>query len=289
MFTPRRSLIAALLMIVPACGATAKPAPPRPATCEAVAAAVAVQLHDDAFAALTKPAAAPDAFARSLAAQVGASCATDAWPLATRQCLVDATDDAGITGCAVTADQRAHLAAAIEPLADQHAIEALRDQVCACTTRACADEAIGAADRLSQHLGGKYPRPVDVPAPIWDALNATATCTNRIEGDGGSTADTSSNADDGTTDWAALRSGGSVGVRACDRFLVLQDRYFACDKVPQQAKDAMKQSMDQQEQAWSMLKDPGIPEEAKRAAGDGCRAGADALIQSAAVMGCSLL
>ena len=79
-----------------------------------------------------------------------------------------------------------------------------------------------------------------------------------------------------------------TGVPECDDFLVMQERYFDCDKVPAQAKDAMRQSMDQQEQAWSMLKDPNVPIEAKHAAADGCRQGTDALQQSATAMGCPI-
>ncbi|MCE9572669.1 MAG: hypothetical protein K8W52_05890 [Deltaproteobacteria bacterium] len=282
-------MIAAPLLAIAACGATAKPAPPRPSTCDAVAAAVAVQLHDEAFAALAKPAAAPDAFARSLASLVGTACTADAWPLATRQCLVDAADDAAIAACPLTAEQRTRLGTAITPLADQHAAETLRDRVCACTSRDCVQAAFRDVEPWGKHLDATYKGPDEVPAALRTAMTELAHCADRRSHDRRATAPRPRHhPDDGTTDWAALLPGGTLGVRACDRFLVLQERYIACDKVPPQARSVMRQSIEQQRQEWSMLERPDVSAEELAAAGDSCIAGTDALLESAEAMGCPL-
>jgi hypothetical protein len=81
---------------------------------------------------------------------------------------------------------------------------------------------------------------------------------------------------------------GDTGVAECDAYLHLIDTYVACDKIPQQAKDAVRQSTQQMKQGWAMLRDPNVPVEAKRAAADACRQAIDAVKQSASAMGCAL-
>lgn len=94
--------------------------------------------------------------------------------------------------------------------------------------------------------------------------------------------------DRGKVDWAKLHAGRATAVRACDRFLVMQDRYFRCAKLPQQAKAELQRAMDQQREAWEMLADPNVPAEATAAASDGCQQGIDALVDSAQVLGCPI-
>jgi len=72
------------------------------------------------------------------------------------------------------------------------------------------------------------------------------------------------------------------------RFPRVARTLLACDKIPAQAKDASKRSIEQQRRAWSKLQDPDVPVEARRAAASGCTQGIDALRQSADARGCSL-
>jgi hypothetical protein len=81
---------------------------------------------------------------------------------------------------------------------------------------------------------------------------------------------------------------GESGIPSCDAYLKTFEKYMACDKVPQQAKDASKQGIDAMKQSWAQFKDPNVPAEAKKAAGDACTQGEDAIKQSAQALGCTL-
>lgn len=80
---------------------------------------------------------------------------------------------------------------------------------------------------------------------------------------------------------------GSTGVPECDAFMAMATTYMACDKVPAEARDAMKQALSQTAQSFAMLRDPSVPPEARKAAADGCTQGTDALKQSMTAMGCT--
>jgi hypothetical protein len=80
----------------------------------------------------------------------------------------------------------------------------------------------------------------------------------------------------------------STTVAECDQYLALFERYMTCDKIPDQAKQASRQGIQQMEQAWAMLRDPSIAADAKQAAADACAQAVQALQQSASAMGCSL-
>lgn len=79
-----------------------------------------------------------------------------------------------------------------------------------------------------------------------------------------------------------------TGVPECDEYARTFDRYLACDKVPQQAKDASKANIDQMRQSWSGLKDPNVAPAAKASAGDACKQATAALQSSAKALGCTL-
>jgi hypothetical protein len=86
---------------------------------------------------------------------------------------------------------------------------------------------------------------------------------------------------------APAAAGEPSGVAECDAYAATFEKYMACDKVPQQAKDASKQGLDAMKQGWATLKDPNVPAESKKAAADACKAGEDALKQSATALGCT--
>ena len=72
---------------------------------------------------------------------------------------------------------------------------------------------------------------------------------------------------------------GGTGVPECDAYLRAVDRYLQCDKIPQEARDAMKDSIEQQREAFRA---------AGSAAADGCREASDAIKQTADAVGCPL-
>lgn len=79
-----------------------------------------------------------------------------------------------------------------------------------------------------------------------------------------------------------------TGVPECDEYARTFDRYLACDKVPQQAKDASKANIEQMRQSWSGLKDPNVAPAAKASAADACKQATAALQSSAKALGCTL-
>jgi len=79
-----------------------------------------------------------------------------------------------------------------------------------------------------------------------------------------------------------------TGIAECDEYARTFDRYLACDKVPQQAKDASKANIEQMRQSWSGLKDPNVPPATKTAAADACKQATATLQQSAKALGCAL-
>jgi hypothetical protein len=62
----------------------------------------------------------------------------------------------------------------------------------------------------------------------------------------------------------------------CQDYKAAIDKLSSCDKMPQQARDAMKQGFDTASAAWANL-----PADQKAALATGCKAGTDAVNQSA--------
>ena len=70
---------------------------------------------------------------------------------------------------------------------------------------------------------------------------------------------------------------GANGLPAeCDDYKAAIDKLASCDKMPQQARDALKNAYDQASAGWANL-----PAEAKANLATACKAGADAVMQSA--------
>jgi hypothetical protein len=89
-------------------------------------------------------------------------------------------------------------------------------------------------------------------------------------------------------DQAAAPAGDSSGIAECDAYLKTFEKYLACEKVPQQSKDASKQGLEAMKSSWAQLKDPNVPAETKKAAADACKTGEDGLKQSATALGCTI-
>jgi hypothetical protein len=76
----------------------------------------------------------------------------------------------------------------------------------------------------------------------------------------------------------------STGLPHCDSLIAMYDRLAACNTIPQEARDAMKQGLDSMKQAWGDAAK--MDSETQRAMDDGCKQGVDALQQTMAATGC---
>ena len=62
----------------------------------------------------------------------------------------------------------------------------------------------------------------------------------------------------------------STGIAECDAYFAAIDKYMACDKVPQVARDAQKQAREQMRAGWSSWQN--LPEESRRIGQDSAKA-----------------
>jgi len=88
------------------------------------------------------------------------------------------------------------------------------------------------------------------------------------------------------TEIAACSPPMITGFAECDAYLAASERYMVCDKIPQAARDAVKQGNDAMKAAWG--DSSSYPEEVKQAVRDACKQAVDALKQGANAMGCSI-
>jgi hypothetical protein len=91
-------------------------------------------------------------------------------------------------------------------------------------------------------------------------------------------ADKAAPAADKPADKAAPAAAAGDLPAECNDYKAAIEKLAACDKLPQAARDALKQSYDQASASWA-----GLPAEAKASLASACKAGADAVKQSAAV------
>ena len=75
---------------------------------------------------------------------------------------------------------------------------------------------------------------------------------------------------------AAPAAGGGDLPAECNDYKAAIEKLASCDKMPQQARDALKNAYDQASAGWANL-----PAEAKANLATACKAGADAVMQSA--------
>src|SRR5687767_14928328 len=67
---------------------------------------------------------------------------------------------------------------------------------------------------------------------------------------------------------------------SCGEYKSMIEKLASCDKMPQQARDALKQGYDAMSQGWANV--AAMPPEAKTAMEEGCKKGTEALKQAAA-------
>ncbi len=85
-------------------------------------------------------------------------------------------------------------------------------------------------------------------------------------------------ATDKKDDKAAPAAAGDLPAE-CNDYKAAIDKLSTCDKMPKEARDAMKSAFDQASTSWA-----GLPAEAKASLATACKAGADAVKQSAGAM-----
>jgi hypothetical protein len=91
--------------------------------------------------------------------------------------------------------------------------------------------------------------------------------------------------DDDTSSMGPKPPSGPSGLVECDAYVDEMHRYMACDKVPQQARDAAAQGLEAMQAGWANAAD--FPDDARKQANDACRQAVDALKQGMAAMGCA--
>ena len=86
--------------------------------------------------------------------------------------------------------------------------------------------------------------------------------------------------------WVPPADAGSTGIAECDRYLAAIEGMVACEALPEEQRDSMREMGREQRQLLEVLGDPKIREERRRSAADACRRGADSLDQALARSGC---
>ncbi len=77
---------------------------------------------------------------------------------------------------------------------------------------------------------------------------------------------------------AADRAARAPTLPECERYKQRIEQLMACDRLPQQSRDALKQGYDAMTAGWAQMKD--MSEEEQKALHGGCKAGADAIEQA---------
>lgn len=76
----------------------------------------------------------------------------------------------------------------------------------------------------------------------------------------------------------AERAARVASLAECEKYKQRIEQLMACDKVPQQSREALQQGFDAMEQGWTTMKD--MPEEARKAMQDGCKMATEAIEQA---------
>lgn len=86
----------------------------------------------------------------------------------------------------------------------------------------------------------------------------------------------------------AAKAADSTGVPECDAYMKALEKFLACEKVPQAARDAQKQSAQQMRNSWASwaAMPPDARKTAQAAAATSCSTALTALKQAAAASGC---
>lgn len=163
-----------------------------------------------------------------------------------------------------------------------------KDKMCACKDTACAQKVSDEMTKWSQDMAKDQKEPqkmseedtkkaTEVSKQMSDCMQKAMGAPAMGGGGGGETPGSAATPPAAGSGEMAPAGGGATGTlpKECDDYKDAIAKLANCDKMPQQARDALKQAYDQASAGWSNL-----PAEAKAGLATACKAGADAVMQS---------
>ena len=161
-----------------------------------------------------------------------------------------------------------------------------KDQMCACKDKKCADGVQDAMNKWSaenaKNAGDKPEKPDEETMKKMSEVGTKyGECMATAMGGGAAPAGDKPAGDKPAGDkpaGAPPAAGGGDMPAECNDYKAAMEKLATCDKMPAASKDALKQSYDAMSAGWANV--AGMPAEAKKAMADGCKQGADALMQT---------
>src|SRR5262249_51382325 len=142
-----------------------------------------------------------------------------------------------------------------------------KDKMCKCSDKACADKVTEEMTKWSQEMAKTADKEAKVSEEdtkkMQEVTEEFTKCATKAMTAGAPAGDKPAEPkkDDSA---AAPAGGGATGIAECDEYKAEVEKLAKCDKIPQQARDAMKQGFDSASAAWKDL--ASAPKEAKDAA-----------------------
>jgi hypothetical protein len=155
-----------------------------------------------------------------------------------------------------------------------------KDKMCACKDTACAQKVSEEMTKWAQDMQKDSKEPTKYSeedqkkqAAIGEEMGK---CMQKAMGAGGTMEPAGSAA--GSAEGSAAAPAAAAGdlPAECNDYKAAIEKLSSCDKMPQAARDALKNAFDQASGSWASL-----PAEAKAGLATACKAGADAVMQSA--------
>ena len=156
-----------------------------------------------------------------------------------------------------------------------------KDKMCKCSDKACADGVQAEMTKWSSDMAGKAKKDEKVDEATMKKMTELGEeygkCMAKAMGAGGDEKPADEKpADEKPADGAGGDSAGGLPAE-CDEYKAAIEKLAACDKLPQQTRDALKQSYEQTSAAWAS-----VPAEGRAALATACKSAADAVAQSSA-------
>jgi hypothetical protein len=180
-----------------------------------------------------------------------------------------------------------------------------KDKMCGCKDKDCATKVNDDYTKWGTEMASKMASNKDTAKPdeamakkMTEVAMAYGECMTKAMGAGGGAApagDGSAAPAAGSGSAAAAAGSGAAPAMAggdlpagipqeCKDYADAMAKLGACDKMPKESKDAMKQGFDAMKTGWAGFDK--MPAEAQKAAADACKQGTDAMKQSASALGC---
>lgn len=175
-----------------------------------------------------------------------------------------------------------------------------KDKMCGCKDKDCATKVNDDYTKWGTDMASKMASNKDTAKPdeamakkMTEVAMAYGECMTKAMGAGmaapatdtGSAAGSAAAADGSGA--APAMAGGDLpaGIpQECKDYADAMAKLGACDKMPKESKDAMKQGFDAMKTGWAGFDK--MPAESQKAAADACKQGTDAMKQSATALGC---